>query len=71
MVHLDWSKIQCFIRELNILKSNTNTIREKYEEKVFDLQFVNTKEQLADIMTKPLSRDLFEAHRTRLCSYLL
>lgn len=33
--------------------------REKYQEKVFDLQYINSKQQLADILTKPLMKEQF------------
>lgn len=39
-------------------------IREKYvKEKLFDLKFVSTTQQIADILTKPLARDKFEKFR--------
>lgn len=34
-------------------------IREKYEEKIFDLDYVSTHEMMADIFTKPLPRERF------------
>lgn len=42
-------------------------IRERYADKEFQLEYVNTKEQTADIFTKPLTRLLFEQHRRRIC----
>lgn len=38
-------------------------IREKFEEGFFRLRYVNTKEQIADIFTKPLSRHKFQYFR--------
>lgn len=45
-------------------------IREQYDKKVFQLKYINTKEQPADILTKPLERRIFEFHRNRICSKL-
>ena len=44
-------------------------IREKVEEGLISVQYVNTKEQLADGMTKPLDRPHFEQMRTKLGLY--
>ena len=44
-----------------------NYIREKYEEKNFQLEHVDTHEQLADVLTKPLTRTIFEKHRDVIC----
>lgn len=41
-------------------------VREKYAEKFFNLKYVNTKEQLADIFTKPLPKVIFESLREKL-----
>lgn len=41
-------------------------IRERYEDGFFDLKYVNTHEQLADIFTKPLPRIQFELLRSKL-----
>lgn len=41
-------------------------IREKYEEGVFELNYVSTDEQLADILTKALGRDRFQRFREML-----
>lgn len=43
-------------------------IRERYQEKLFNLEYINTKDQLADILTKPLVRQLFQHHRQFICS---
>lgn len=45
-------------------------IREKYEEKLFNLEYINTKNQPADILTKPLARPIFELHRSVMCSVI-
>lgn len=39
-------------------------IREKYEDKIFEPCYVGTDDQLADILTKPLSKDKFERFRS-------
>lgn len=39
-------------------------IREKYEDGVFQLQYKETKDQLADIFTKPLPKERFEMIRS-------
>lgn len=42
-------------------------IREKYEAGMFELTYVSSDEQLADIFTKPLPRRRFELLRGCLC----
>lgn len=42
-------------------------IREQYEAKVFSLEYVNTKNQIADILTKLLARQVFQNLRDALC----
>lgn len=39
-------------------------IREKFESQMFELIYVKTEEQTADILTKPLARDKFSLFRT-------
>lgn len=41
-------------------------IREKYEEKLFELNYVPSAEQTADILTKPLAKDIFEYLRLKM-----
>lgn len=41
-------------------------MREKYEHREIDISYVSTDQQLADIMTKALSRDIFERLRSHL-----
>ena len=41
-------------------------LREKVADKEVKLDYVNTKEQLVDIFTKPLSKDTFEYLREKL-----
>lgn len=41
-------------------------IREKFEEQIFELYYVNTDEQTADILTKPLARDKFVLFRKQM-----
>lgn len=41
-------------------------IREKFEENLFRLQYVDTEEQYADFFTKPLPKDRFEKLRQKL-----
>lgn len=38
-------------------------IREKFNEGVFKLEYINTRNQVADILTKPLPRPAFEFHQ--------
>jgi hypothetical protein len=38
-------------------------IRDTIKDRFVNLLYVSTKEQLADVMTKPLGRDLFEKFR--------
>lgn len=42
-------------------------IREKYESGMFDLKYVSSDEQLADVFTKPLPKGRFELYRRLLC----
>lgn len=44
-------------------------IREKYMSQDIDLEFVPSKDQLADILTKILSKELFHNLRTRIGMY--
>lgn len=41
-------------------------VKEKYEEKLIDLKYINTNEQCADILTKPLCKTKFQYLRTKL-----
>lgn len=41
-------------------------IRYAYEEKVFELGYIHTNDQIADIFTKPLNKTRFEYLRTEL-----
>ena len=43
-----------------------NYVQQYIEEKVVELAYIDTGEMVADTLTKPLSRDLFEKHRKRL-----
>lgn len=45
-------------------------IHEKFEERIFELYYVNTDEQTADILTKPLARDKFIFFRKQMVSTL-
>lgn len=42
-------------------------VRDRYLEGSFDLKYVNTKEQLGDILTKPLPRPQFNQLRSIIC----
>lgn len=42
-------------------------IRERYQDNEFILQFLKSTDQTADILTKPLSRQLFQYHRNSMC----
>jgi hypothetical protein len=39
-------------------------IREKYEDGLFQLQYIGTEDQIADILTKTLMKDRFEKLRS-------
>ena len=53
-------RIQFYIQEPNILKSNT-ILSEIYVQKgVLDIQFIDTEHQWADIFTKPLTMEIFD-----------
>ena len=39
-------------------------IREKYEDGQFQLQYIGTEHQIADILTKPLVKERFEKLRS-------
>jgi len=39
-------------------------IREKYEEGQFQLQYIGTEDQIADILTKPLVKERYEKLRS-------
>lgn len=41
-------------------------VRQYYEEKMFELYYIHTKEQIADICTKPLNKIQFEKLREML-----
>ena len=41
-------------------------IQEKVESGEFEIEYVSTKDQVSDIFTKPLSRELFQKFRKEL-----
>ena len=41
-------------------------IREKYYENLFDISYIPTNEQLADIFTKPLCKEKFEYFKVKI-----
>ena len=41
-------------------------VREKYQRKFFNLEYINTKDQQADIFTKPLDNAKFESFRNKI-----
>ena len=41
-------------------------VREKYQSKFFNLEYISTKEQQADIFTKPLDTAKFEMFRNKI-----
>lgn len=55
-----------FHRKTKHIEVRYHFVRNAHEEKVFDLDYINTNNQIADILTKPLSRDRFEYLRTKL-----
>lgn len=42
-------------------------IRDKYEQQDFLLEYINTNDQVADLLTKPLPRNRFELHHNKIC----
>ena len=42
-------------------------IREKYESGEMSVEYVSTDQQIADLFTKPLSKDKFEQFRDKIC----
>lgn len=42
-------------------------IRDKYEQQDFLLEYINTNDQVADLLTKPLPRNRIELHRNKIC----
>ena len=43
-----------------------HSVRACVDHKVMELKYIETKDQLADLMTKPLSREAFLRHRSKL-----
>jgi len=41
-------------------------IRDKYDENLFELQYIEIEEQYVDIFTKPLPKDRFEKLKQKL-----
>jgi len=41
-------------------------VREKVEEKVIDVQYIRSEDNLADIFTKPTSVQIFKRHRDKI-----
>lgn len=63
---IDISKNQIFYSKTNHISINYNFLKEKVEENEVQLVYVNTKEQIIDIFTKPLPKESFEYLRDRL-----
>jgi len=43
-----------------------NFVRDLQQKKIFDIQYILTENQKADILTKPLAPDVFKRHRNAL-----
>ena len=41
-------------------------IREKVQQGIIQINYISSSDQMADILTKPLGRPLFERHRDKL-----
>jgi len=52
-------RIQFYIQEQSILKSNT-ILLETVQKGILDIQFIDTEHQWADIFTKPLTVERFD-----------
>ncbi|KAL7294208.1 hypothetical protein TKK_0012227 [Trichogramma kaykai] len=52
--------------DLNILEKTNFKLY--YEEMMFELEYINTKDQQADILTKALHYPAFECHRLKICA---
>lgn len=58
-----------FHRRSKHIEIKFHFVRDKYAEKEFILEYVNTKDQEADILMKPLARVMFEGLRAKLNVY--
>lgn len=63
---IDMSKNLVFHFKTKHISIKYNFLKDKVEEKEVKLVYVNTKEQIADIFTKPLSKESFEYLRDML-----
>jgi len=53
-------RIQFYIQEPNILKSNTTLSKIMFKKEFLNIQFIDTEHQWADIFTKPLIVERFD-----------
>ena len=53
-------RIQFYIQESSILKSNTILLEIMFKNGILDIQFIDTEHQWADIFTKPLTMERFD-----------
>lgn len=63
---IDISKNPIFHSKTKHISSKYNFLKEKVEAKEVRLVYVNPKEQITDIFTKPLTRETFEYLREKL-----
>jgi len=58
------SKHHAYHRRTKHIALRWHFIREKVEEGIVKLVYISTKAQIADLLTKPLTRDVFERFRS-------
>ena len=53
-------RIQFYIQEPSILKSNTTLLDIMFKKGILDIQFIDTEHQWDDIFIKPLTMEIFD-----------
>lgn len=72
IIHIDNQSAINFIKNPQISRNSKHIevryhfVKDHYERKDFEIEYVNTNEQIADIMTKPLSKQRFEYLRSKI-----
>uniref|UniRef100_A0ABD2WMT1 Integrase catalytic domain-containing protein n=1 Tax=Trichogramma kaykai TaxID=54128 RepID=A0ABD2WMT1_9HYME len=62
------NKNPIFYKRTKHIDINYHFVCLKYEEMMFELEYINTKDQQADILTKALHYPAFECHRLKICA---